>query len=77
MSVDELIAVLENGTLEEAWGCGTAAVVSPIGKLAYGDKEYLVGGGKIGEVTQTLYDTLTGIQWGKVEDKFGWVHKLS
>ena len=64
---------LENGTLEEAWGCGTAAVVSPIGKLAYQDKEYIVSGGQIGEVTQMLYDTLTGIQWSKTEDPFGWI----
>ena len=77
LSVDELTEALENGTLEEAWGCGTAAVVSPIGKLAINDKEYLVGGGKIGEVTQMLYDTLTGIQWGKSEDTFGWVYKIS
>jgi branched-chain amino acid aminotransferase len=63
---------METGKLEEAWGCGTAAVVSPIGKLAYGDKEYIIGDGKIGEVTQTLYDTLTGIQWGLSEDPFGW-----
>ena len=76
LSVDELVSALKDGTLEEAWGCGTAAVVSPIGKLAYGDEEYVVGGGKIGEVTQKLYDILTGIQWGKVEDSFGWVHKL-
>ncbi len=76
LSVDELISALESGELKEAWGCGTAAVVSPIGKLAYGDKEYIVGDGKIGEITQQLYDLLTGIQWGKIEDKFGWVHKL-
>ena len=76
LSVDELIDALENGKLEEAWGCGTAAVVSPIGKLAYRDKEYEVCGGKIGEVTQKLYDTLTGIQWGKIEDPFNWVYKL-
>ena len=77
LSVDELISALKDGSLEEAWGCGTAAVVSPIGKLAYGDEEYEVGGGKIGEVTQKLYDILTGIQWGKVEDSFGWVHKIN
>ncbi len=76
LSVDELLKALEDGKLEEAWGCGTAAVVSPIGKLAFGDKEYEVNGGKIGEVTQFLYDTLTGIQWGKLEDTFGWVYKL-
>ena len=76
LSVDELVSALESGKLEEAWGCGTAAVVSPIGKLAYGDKEYVVSGGQIGEVTQKLYDTLTGIQWGKLEDEFGWVYKI-
>ena len=77
LSIDELIGALETGKVEEAWGCGTAAVVSPIGKLAYGDKEYVVNGGKIGAITQELYDTLTGIQWGKQEDTFGWVHKLT
>lgn len=75
-SIDELKDALENGTLEEAWGCGTAAVVSPIGKLSYLGKEYTVGGGKIGKVTQELYDTLTGIQWGKIEDKYGWTVKI-
>ena len=73
LSIDELAEALENGTLEEAWGCGTAAVISPIGKLAYKDKDYIVSGGKIGEVTQMLYDTLTGIQWSKIEDTFGWI----
>lgn len=73
LSVDELEAALENGTLEEAWGCGTAAVVSPIGKLAYKDKEFVVSGGQIGPITQMLYDTLTGIQWSTLPDPFGWV----
>ncbi len=76
LSVDELAAACENGTLEEAWGTGTAAVVSPIGKLAYKDKEYIINNNEIGSVTQMLYDTLTGIQWGKVEDTFNWVTKI-
>ena len=76
LSLDELIAALEDGSLKEAWGCGTAAVVSPIGKLAYADKEYVVGNGGIGEITQKLYDTLTGIQWGKTADPYGWVLAL-
>ncbi len=76
ISIDELQAAMENGTLEEAWGCGTAAVVSPIGELCYKGKKYTVNGGKIGEVTQHLYDTLTGIQWGKCPDPFGWTVKL-
>ena len=76
LSVDELLKALEEGKLEEAWGCGTAAVVSPIGKLAFGEKEFVVNGGKIGAVTQKLYDILTGIQWGKVEDSFNWTYQV-
>lgn len=75
-SVDELFEAAENGTLEEAWGTGTAAVVSPIGHLFYNGKEYTVAGNKIGELTQKLYDELTGIQWGKREDKFGWTDEV-
>ncbi len=76
LSIDELEAAMENGTLEEAWGCGTAAVVSPIGELCYKGVKYPVNNGEIGEVTQMLYDTLTGIQWGKIEDKFGWIQEI-
>ena len=76
LSVDELIEALKTGKLEEAWGCGTAAVVSPIGKLMYNDVEYVINNEQIGEVTQKLYDILTGIQWGKIEDTFGWIHRI-
>ncbi len=76
LSIDELQKAMEDGKLEEAWGCGTAAVVSPIGELFYKGKKYSVNSGKIGEVTQHLYDTLTGIQWGKLPDTFGWTEKL-
>lgn len=76
ISVDELVAAMENGTLEEAWGCGTAAVVSPVGWLAYGGKEYTVNNGQIGPTTQMLYDELTGLQWGKKPDPFGWVYPV-
>ena len=76
LSIDELKEAMENGTLEEAWGCGTAAVVSPIGELFYQGVHYPVNNGQIGEVTQHLYDTLTGIQWGRVEDTYGWTMPL-
>ena len=76
ISVDELTDALKTGKLEEAWGCGTAAVVSPIGRFYYDGTEYDVNNGKIGEVTQKLYDTLTGIQWGKLQDDFGWIYKI-
>lgn len=76
ISIDELEEAMKNGKLEEAWGCGTAAVISPIGELCYKGVKYAVNNGEIGETTQHLYDTLTGIQWGKIEDTFGWVVEL-
>lgn len=76
LSVDELIQAAEDGSLEEAFGSGTAAVISPIGELSYGGKNYIVSGGKIGPVAQDLYDTLTGIQWGRTEDPYGWSHVI-
>ena len=76
ISVDELGRALEDGKLEEAWGCGTAAVVSPIGELCYKGKKFIINEGRIGALTQHLYDTLTGIQWGKLEDKYGWTKEL-
>lgn len=72
LSVDELISAAADGSLEEAFGSGTAAVISPIGDLYYDGKNYQVSGGKIGPVAQDLYDTLTGIQWGRVADPYGW-----
>ena len=76
ISVDELAAAAESGKLEEAWGTGTAAVVSPIGHLYYKGKDYEVSGNKIGTLTQELYDELTGIQWGRIKDERGWCYKV-
>ena len=75
-SVDELKEACQNGTLREAWGCGTAAVVSPIGHLVIDDEVFTINNNEIGKVTQELYDTLTGIQWGKLPDEFGWIHPV-
>ncbi len=72
ISVDELLEAQKNGKLEEVFGSGTAAVISPVGKLRYKDDVMTIGNGEIGEVSQKLYDTITGIQWGKIEDPFGW-----
>ena len=76
ISVDELFDAAKNGLLEEAWGTGTAAVVSPIGNLFYEGKEYTVCDNQIGNLTQKLYDNLTGIQWGKIKDDFNWIVKV-
>ena len=76
ISVDELMDALAAGQVEEAWGCGTAAVISPIGSFAYQDKHYVVNNREIGPWAQDLYDTLTGIQWGKSDDPYGWIVKV-
>ena len=76
LDVAELTAAARDGRLQEAFGCGTAAVVSPIGELRYRDEDFTVNGGKIGAVTQMLYDTLTGIQWGTLPDPYGWTLRV-
>ena len=77
LSAEELKAACQSGELKEAWGCGTAAVVSPIGHLMMDDEVFTINNNEIGPVTQSLYDTLTGIQWGTQPDPYGWIHKLT
>ena len=72
ISAQELIEAQKNGTLEECWGTGTAAVISPVGKLRYVDEVMTIQDGQTGELSLKLYDTITGIQLGKLEDTFGW-----
>jgi len=67
----------ENGQLLEVFGTGTAAVITPVGCFNYQGKDRLVNGGKMGELTTYLYDTLTGIQYGKIEDNRGWVKVIN
>ena len=76
ITAQELFDAAEAGKLDEAWGTGTAAVVSPIGEMGWEGKHITVSGGKIGTLTQKLYDTLTGIQWGKIPDEHGWTVRV-
>ncbi len=76
ISIDELAEAARAGKLEEAFGSGTAAVISPIGELKWGDEIMAINNGEIGPVSQKLYDTLTGIQWGKLPDTFGWTYEV-
>lgn len=77
ITIDELIESYNNNQLEEAFGTGTAAVISPIGEFNYNGKIMVVNNNKIGDLSQKLYDHLTGIQWGKIKDDFGWVKKIN
>ena len=76
LSIDEVMEAHANGTLDEAFGSGTAAVISPIGELYDGEKKMIINNNEIGPVAKRLYDAITGIQWGKTEDIMGWVEKI-
>lgn len=73
ISIDEIFEAYKNGSLEEVFGTGTAAVISPVGQLRWDEHIMKVQDGGIGEYSQRLYDTITGIQLGKLEDKFNWI----
>ena len=73
LAIADVMKAAEEGKLEEVFGTGTAAVVSPVKELRWKEKVAHISGGKIGPLTQKLYDTLTGIQWGKLPDEKGWI----
>ena len=76
LSIHEIEKAQKDGKLEEVFGSGTAAVVSPVGKLIWGDKTIVINDGNMGKTTRMFYDTLTGIQYGRMEDKYGWTYEL-
>ncbi len=76
LAIDTVMDAGRNGNLEEVFGTGTAAVISPVGSLMYENEVVEINNFEIGDLTQKLYDTLTGIQYGKVEDTFGWTVKV-
>jgi branched-chain amino acid aminotransferase len=76
LSVDEIFETIASGRMTEAFGTGTAAVVSPVGQFTYRDRTATLGDGKVGQFTMKLYETLTGIQYGRLPDTHGWVELL-
>ncbi len=76
LSVDEIFAAIADGRMTEAFGTGTAAVVSPVGQFTYRDRTAQLGDGQVGRLTLRLYETLTGIQRGQLPDPHGWVELL-
>lgn len=76
IAVAEIIEAHKAGKLDEAFGTGTAAVISPIGELNDNGEIMIINNNKIGPISQKLYDNLTGIQWGRLEDTFGWIERV-
>ncbi|MEH7107806.1 branched-chain amino acid aminotransferase [Bacillus sp. JJ1764] len=77
ISMDEIYEAYKAGLLEEAYGTGTAAVISPIGEFLWENEKLVINNGEIGKLTKELYDTLTGIQYGTKPDPFGWRVQLN
>jgi branched-chain amino acid aminotransferase len=75
VAIDEVIAAAKTGQLE-MWGTGTAAVISPVGELGFKGERYIINGGRTGALTQKLYDTIVGIQYGSTPDPYGWTRLL-
>lgn len=76
ISIDEVVQSIENGTLTEAFGTGTAAVISPIGLLSYQGKDFTIGAGKTGPIAKRIFDEMVGIQYGKSPDFFQWIEPV-
>ncbi len=73
IKIQEVLEAYERGTLQEVFGTGTAATISPVGKLYYKDKEMIINNNQIGPIAQKMYDTLTGLQHGLIKDTHNWI----
>ncbi|MCV6606096.1 MAG: aminotransferase class IV, partial [Porticoccaceae bacterium] len=76
IDINTVLADIQSGAITEVFGCGTAAVIAPVGKFGMGDKEYLINNNQAGPVAQRIYKELTGIQYGHIEDRFGWTEVI-
>jgi len=77
ISIDEVATGVRSGVLSEAFGAGTAAIIAPVGRLAWRDEELVINENRAGPLTRALYDRLTGIQLGEVEDRYGWTRVVA
>jgi len=75
-TIDEVYAAADEGRLGEVFASGTAAVISPMGEMQWKDKQIVINDGEIGPLAQSLYDTITGIQYGQLPDPYGWIVKI-
>jgi branched-chain amino acid aminotransferase len=77
IGIDEVLKAQETGKLQEVFGSGTAAVISPVGQIKYADRLITVGDGKVGSLAQRFYKAITDIQYGRAEDPKGWVTPIT
>lgn len=77
VTIDEVRKSARDGSLREAFGTGTAAVISPVGMLSHNGEEIAINEGRVGEMSRTLLDEIMGIQYGEIPDRYRWVHTIS
>ncbi|HET6445406.1 MAG TPA: branched-chain amino acid aminotransferase [candidate division Zixibacteria bacterium] len=76
IDVDEMLADVESGRITEVFGCGTAAIIAPVGRFRYRDRDYSVNNNELGPVSSLIYKELTDIQFGRIPDRFGWTYTI-
>jgi branched-chain amino acid aminotransferase len=76
ITIDELLQSNRDERLSEIFGSGTAAVISPVGEIKYGEQVYQIGDGLVGPTANKLYTAITDIQYGKAEDPMGWIETV-
>ena len=76
LAIDEVISAAKDGRLKEAFGTGTATIISPVGQITYKDEDHIVAGGEMGELSQRLYNEIVAIQYGEKDDPYGWREKI-
>lgn len=72
LDINELLDDIEAGKVTEAFACGTAAVIAPVGQLTYKEEDYEIGNARPGPITTQIFEELTDIQYGRIPDRFGW-----
>jgi len=77
LSIDDVLQAAKDGSLQEAFGTGTAAVISPVGQITYKGEDHVVAGGKMGTLSQRLYNEIVGIQYAEKEDPYGWRERIT
>ncbi|MCP4286483.1 MAG: branched chain amino acid aminotransferase, partial [Gammaproteobacteria bacterium] len=76
ISIDEVVQAFRAGEVEEMFGAGTAAVICPVASIGFKDEVFALASASPGELTQRLYDEITGIQYGKLPDPYGWTVRV-
>lgn len=77
LDIETVLIDIQSGEITEVFGCGTAAVISPIGRVGYKGQDYIVNNNESGPVAQHIFNELTAIQYGESEDNFSWVYSVS